>query len=117
MSKNYYGTCSVCGKPKYENRITTDGDICGCKSIPNKLKTKYKYIHFVEATGDNKTVNGKPAYQCKNNRTKSELAIILWYSPWKEYCFTQSAQGVIFNNSCLADVQHFIEQLNASPNN
>lgn len=76
------------------------------------LKTKFKYIHFVEASGENKSVNGKPAYECKNNRTKTELAIIFWYLPWKEYCFTQSAQGVIFNNTCLADVQNFLEQLN-----
>lgn len=79
------------------------------------MKVKYKYIHFVEASGDNKYVNGKHAYECINNRTKSELAIIFWYAPWKEYCFTQSAQGVIFNNTCLADVQNFIEQLNALP--
>ena len=76
-----------------------------------KIKTKYKYIHFVDATGENKTVNGKPAFECRNNRTKSVLALIFWYTPWKEYCFTQFEQSVIFNKGCLSDVQHFITQL------
>lgn len=25
-----YETCAKCGKPKYQNEITTDGDICEC---------------------------------------------------------------------------------------
>lgn len=84
--------------------------------MDKRLKRKFRYIHFVEASGENVLVNGKPAYECRNNRTKAELAIIFWYLPWKEYCFTQSAQKIIFNNTCLADVQNFIEQLNQIEN-
>lgn len=76
------------------------------------MKTKYKYIHFVEAEGENKIIAGKATYECKNNKTKSTLAIIFWYKPWKEYCFTQADSNVIFNDGCLADTIDFIRQLN-----
>lgn len=78
------------------------------------MKTKYKYIHFVEAEGENKTVSGKTAYECKNNKTKTTLAIIFWYQPWKEYCFTQADSNVIFNDGCLIDTIDFIRQLKAT---
>jgi len=40
------------------------------------MKTKYKYIHFVEAEGENKTVAGKTAYECRDNKRNDTLAII-----------------------------------------
>jgi len=80
------------------------------------MNSKYKYIHFAEAAGENKIVNNKPAYECRNNKTNDVLAIIFWHKPWKEYCFTQFKQSVIFNKSCLNDVQNFIEQLNPIKN-
>lgn len=77
------------------------------------MKTKYKYIHFTEAEGENKTVAGKTAYECKNNKSETTLAIIFWYQPWKQYCFTQADSNVIFNNTCLSDIIDFIGQISS----
>jgi hypothetical protein len=71
-----------------------------------ELKTKYKYISFVES--NHKGI----AYDCINNRTKTVLAYIFYYKKWNEYCFSQANQGMIFNDGCLLDVVNFIQQLN-----
>lgn len=70
------------------------------------MKTSYKYISFVESS--------EPgiAYNCINNRSKSVLAYIFYYKQWKEYCFSQANQGMIFNDGCLMDIVNFIQQLN-----
>jgi len=73
-------------------------------------KTKYKYIRF-EATDE--LVNGEAVWECVNNKTGAVLSKIFYYKRWKEYCFTQYAQGVIFNDGCLADTIDFIKQLNS----
>ena len=73
------------------------------------MKTKYKYIHFVETE---ELVTNKKVWECRNNRTKDILSDILYYKPWKEYCFAPREQGVIFNSGCLVDIADFIKQLN-----
>jgi len=67
---------------------------------------KYKYIHIQQ--NGNETFNGKPVYRIYNNRTKSQLGIISYYKPWKEYVFSSQPECV-FNDSCLRDVLNFIE--------
>ena len=69
---------------------------------------RYKYIHFKQST---ENFNGKPMYDCVNNRNKSTLARIFWFKTWKEYCFTQYEKDVIFNDGCLSDVIDFIKWL------
>jgi hypothetical protein len=61
------------------------------------MKTKYKYIHFVEGG----TFNDKPQYLCRNNKSNSILALIFYYKPWKQYCFSQYEQNTVFNDGCL----------------
>jgi len=75
------------------------------------MKSKYKYIHFIET---DELVNGRKVWECKNNRTKAILAKLFYYKQWKQYCFTQYEQGVIFNDGCLADTIDFIKQLQAT---
>jgi hypothetical protein len=72
-----------------------------------ELKTEYKYIHFVEGG----IFNNKPQYLCRNNKSKSILALIFYYKEWKQYCFTQYEQNVVFNDGCLKDIIDFIKQL------
>lgn len=77
------------------------------------MKTKYKYIHFEET---DEVINDEKVWSCKNNRTKVILSKIFFYKQWKEYCFTQWEQGVIFNDGCLLDTIDFIKQLNDARN-
>jgi hypothetical protein len=74
-----------------------------------EMKTRYRYIHFVETE---ELVNNKKVWNCLNNKSKDILAKIFYYSPWKEYCCTQADSGIVFNDGCLADIIDFIRQLN-----
>lgn len=67
---------------------------------------KYKFI-YIEQVGQ-EIFNKKPVYRIFNNRNKSQLGILSWYPPWKEYVFSSQLECV-FNNSCLRDVLDFIE--------
>jgi len=77
----------------------------------SELKTKYKYISFV------KSEHPGIEYNCINNKSKAVLAYIFYYKKWKEYCFSQAEQGVIFNDGCLLDLVNFIQQLNKNLSN
>lgn len=71
---------------------------------------RYRYIHFKRAAEDHA---GRPMFLCLNNRSQMELAKVFWYAEWKQFCFTQSAEGVVFNNTCLADIKDFLDKANA----
>jgi hypothetical protein len=73
------------------------------------MKTRYKYIHF-EKTEE--IVHSERVWNCCNNRSGKILAKVFYYKPWKEYCFTQAEQDVVFNDGCLLDMVDFIRQLN-----
>ncbi len=73
------------------------------------MKTKYKFIHF-EINASRLFCKDKPMWYVKNNRTTATLGIIDWYQPWRQYCFSPF-HNTIFNDSRLADIQHFIGQL------
>ncbi len=70
------------------------------------MKTEYKYIHFVKIEDKPKT----SVWSCRNSNDHTELGIIKWYPPWRQYCyFTRDL--VIFNTGCLLEVISFIGQL------
>lgn len=73
------------------------------------MKTQYKYIHFVEIGAQNKSYH---PYECRNNKNDLVLGWVSYYVPWKQNVFTAAKNWPIFNNSCLADIQHFLEQRN-----
>ena len=72
------------------------------------MKTKYKYIFFEE----DRKFDNKPLYICRNNKSKSELAMIFYYATWKQYCFTQSGSDIVLSQDCLLDIADFLKQLN-----
>ncbi len=50
-----------------------------------KLKLKYKYIHFDDVSSLYRKKKTE-TFHCVNNRTGERLATIKWYSPWRQYC-------------------------------
>ena len=64
-----------------------------------------KYLVFIELTtgGRKKTLT----WEVRSKRN-IQLGWIVWYSPWRQYCFYPIAQ-TIFNIGCLSDIQKFIE--------
>ncbi len=72
------------------------------------MKTKYKYINFVQMT--QKPGRKTSTWVCQNNDSGSGLGVVMWYAPWRQYCF-YPASGSVFNVGCMTDIQHFIGQL------
>jgi hypothetical protein len=73
---------------------------------------KYKFITIDQHHGE--MFEGKPVYRVTNNKSGSQLAIISWYKPWKQWVFSSHAECV-FNNSCLRDVLDFMEHHTQPP--
>lgn len=70
------------------------------------MKTKYKYIHFVET----RLLSQTSIYECRNNKSGETIAKIKWYSVWVQYCFFPE-QFSVYNLGCLNDIANFMEQL------
>ena len=72
------------------------------------MKTKYKWLEFVEYP------------ELKNKKTKvyavihkdsgDDLGEIKWFGRWRQYCFFPD-WVVLFSRSCLRDIADFIDQL------
>lgn len=72
----------------------------------DKMKTEYKYIHFkMEPMGDVEIWN------CYNTRHGDLLGSATWYTSWRQWVYT-SIQGIVYSSECLADIKHFIDQMN-----
>lgn len=72
----------------------------------DKIKTKYKHIHFVNYGIE----NGKRYYACENNKSDTHLGTAYFYPTWRKYVFVAN-EYAIFDESCLQDVCHFLGQL------
>jgi hypothetical protein len=72
------------------------------------MKTEYRHIHFTKE----ELPKEKPTWLCRNNKSNSPLARIIWYMLWKKYV-VEFNQMAVFDESCLADIQDFLRQLNA----
>ena len=71
------------------------------------LKTKYKYIHFIDCSN----IELKTKYFiCRNNSNGSYLGDIKWNCGWRQYCFFPNL-ATVFAKSCLEDINNFIQQL------
>lgn len=66
------------------------------------MKTKYKFIHFVQLMDDYWIV--------RNNKSNDDLGNIEYYHPWKQYVLS-TIHGIVFNKTCLKDIIHFMGQL------
>ena len=74
------------------------------------MKTVYQYIEFVDIKHNPKTT----IYSCVNRKSGGVLCYVLYYPAWRQYVMqTDPNHGSVFNNTCLADIQNFIEQCNA----
>lgn len=44
-----------------------------------------------------------------NNRNGERIAVIEYYSAWKQYVFSTEGEQYVFNKDCLRDILDFIE--------
>jgi hypothetical protein len=73
------------------------------------MKTKYKYIYFEQAMFE----EGTEGWVCYNKKTDDLLGRVEFYKPWKQWIIEFEKGGsIIFNNTCLRDIAHFLDQLN-----
>jgi hypothetical protein len=72
------------------------------------MQTKYKHIAFYLDHVDHDI--RKAVYLCANH-SGEDLGRVEWYEPWKQYCYFNTF-GVIYSQSCLQDIAHFLSQLN-----
>lgn len=68
-------------------------------------KTKYKFIHFEQCS------NAEGNWDCLNNKTGGCLGGIGYYKAWRQFVFVPEGSLVVFSAGCLADIQHFMGQL------
>lgn len=47
-------------------------------------------------------------YRIYNNKSRTQIGLLSWYKPWKQYVFSSQPEHV-FDNFCLRDVIDFIE--------
>jgi len=71
---------------------------------------KYKFINIRQV--NNEIFERHPVYRIFNNKTETQLGILSYYKPWKQYVFSSQPECV-FNDSCLKDVLNFIESIKA----
>ena len=81
------------------------------------MKTKYQYIHFLKVRELPKT----SVWSCRNNQSgiivgerqsrASELGIVRWYGPWRQYCYFATNGLAVYSKSCLKDICSFLAEL------
>ena len=69
---------------------------------------KYKYITIKNV--EQEKFEGRLVYRIYNNKNGSQLAILSYYKPWKQYVFS-SREECVLNDSCLKDVLEFMNTL------
>ena len=75
--------------------------------IPDENEKGYKYLSFIELMPNKKT----KVFEVQNKTSDRILGFVRWYAPWRKYCFFTTAESIIFDVSCLADIQDFINSL------
>ena len=69
----------------------------------------FKYISFKKIEDKAKT----SVWSCRNNKSGSELGVVKWYGPWRQYCYFPTVQAV-YSAGCLEDIKVFIKQVGAN---
>lgn len=67
------------------------------------MRTQYTYIEFVHKIAGH--------WSCVNRKYRDELGRCEFYMPWRQWVFRPAAKTE-FSADCLADVIHFLGQLN-----
>ena len=70
------------------------------------MKTRFKYIHFKKIEVKSKTA----IWSCRNNHTNSQLGMVKWYGPWRQYCYFDESMAV-YNVGCLEDINEFLQSI------
>lgn len=73
------------------------------------LKTEYKFIFFKDVQWEEDGAQ-REGWYCFSKRGDL-LGRIGFYPRWKKYVFSIKNEDVLFDNTCLKDVAHFLEQL------
>lgn len=74
-------------------------------------KTQYKYIEFIETkTNPDFPIADQLRFPwvCLNRKSKDALGYVC--KQWNQPCFT-AIEGAIFSHDCLADIIHFLNQV------
>jgi len=74
------------------------------------MKLKYKYLYF-EDVSSRRPQRKTSTFFCWSKDTNYWLGTVEWFSRWRQYCFFPEPETV-FNSTCLADISHFLAQLN-----
>ena len=72
------------------------------------MKTEYKYIRF----DYDESIEDDCKWWCYNKKSGGLLRGVTYYRSWKQYVI-EFEIGCVFNNSCLTDISHFLDQLNS----
>ncbi len=67
-----------------------------------------RWITFVRMPTTGKTSK----WGIVNNSSGDVLGGIVWYGPWRQYCF-EPVEGCVFNGGCLTDITEFMAALMA----
>ena len=73
------------------------------------LKTAYKFIYFEEVSwteGKNRILG----WYCYN-KVGDIIGRVGYYAKWRKWVFTARDETIIFDTLCLADISHFLKQL------
>ena len=81
------------------------------------MRLQYEHIHFVKIADKPKT----SVWSCRNNRSgivigtrqtgATELGIVRWYGPWRQYCYFATNGLAVYSESCLKDICSFLAEL------
>ena len=68
------------------------------------MKTRYRFIHFVEE-------GRQGVWACRNNKSGDRIGVVLFYQPLKQWVWQQPVLWSRFDDDCLLDIAHFMNQL------
>lgn len=54
-----------------------------------------------------------PTYEIVNNRSELPIGLIMWYGPWRAFCFFPSYDSV-WSASCLDEINRLLITINKS---
>jgi len=95
------------------NNKTPEQEANECKKlITDKMPVEYKYLSFIEEESKTKT----KVFAVVNKLYEGVLGAVMWYAPWRKYCFF-TADEIILDAFCLADIQDFLNSLMAERRN
>ncbi|MDR1954303.1 MAG: hypothetical protein LBQ21_07545 [Clostridiales Family XIII bacterium] len=69
------------------------------------MQKRCKYITFAEVEREGRKTK---IFAIINNLSGAVLGNIIWYGPWRQYCFFPAGDHVVFNKGCLEDICGFI---------